>query len=77
MTNIIEFKRAKKAKATKKQEVMSYNEVEQWLENDIQKLMEATGKDHEDAIQMASDFYYGYPALIEHVRSIEFMANRK
>lgn len=78
MTNIVEFK-PRKAKVSKasKYEPMTMKDVDNWVEENIQSLMQATGKTHEEAIQMASDFYYKYPALIEFVRSPEYMATRK
>jgi hypothetical protein len=78
MTNVIEFKPRKAKVATKsKFEPMTVRDVDNWVEENIQSLMKATGKSHEDAVQMASDFYYKYPALIEFVRSPEHMATRK
>lgn len=76
MTNVVPFK-PRKAKAKAKFEPMTMDTVKQWIEDDVSKLMKATGKTAEEAIQMASDFYYRYPALVEHVRSEEFMASRK
>lgn len=77
MTNVVEFKRKAKVKASNKFEPMTMRDVDNWVEENIQGLMKATGKTHEEAVQMASDFYYKYPALMEFVRSPEHMANRK
>jgi gluconate kinase len=77
MSNIVEFKPRKKVSKASKYEPMNMTDIENWLQSDIQKLMKNTGKDKEEVIKMASDFYYKYPALIEHVRSEEFMASRK
>lgn len=43
------------------------------LQNDIDNLCSATGLGEREAVQMADDFYRKYPALIEHVRSTEFL----
>jgi hypothetical protein len=80
MNNIVEFKpRKAKVKASNKGkfEPMTMKDVDNWVEENIQNLMQATGKTHAEAVQMASDFYYKYPALMEFVRSPEHMASRK
>lgn len=79
MTNIIDFNSKRKAKVVSKGkfEPMTMKDVDNWVEENIQALMKATGKNAEEAVQMASDFYYKYPALMEFVRSPEHMASRK
>lgn len=79
MSNIIDFSKARKGKVSKKKVdmPMTMTDVDNWVESDIAKLMNATKMDKESAIKLASDFYYTYPALIEHVRSEEFMATRR
>ncbi len=48
---------------------MSITDVDNWVEENIQKLMKATNLEHSEAIKMATDFYRQYPALMEMVRS--------
>ena len=74
---VIDFSKRKKEKAKKKYEPMTMTTIENWIEEDIQKLMKNTGLTHSEVIKMASDFYRTYPALIEHVRSEKFMAENK
>ncbi len=74
--NIVDFKQRKAKVKAKKYDVMTQATVDQWVEDDIDKLAKNIGKTREEAIKMASDFYMSYPALIEHVRTPEFMAQR-
>ena len=75
--NIVDFKQRRKAKMNKKYDVMTQSTIDDWVEENIRDLMKATKKSYDEAITMASDFYMRYPALIEFVRSPEYMKNRK
>ena len=43
------------------------------VEKDTNNLAMATGKSHEEAMKIASDFYRRYPMLVEYVRSPDYL----
>lgn len=75
MSNIIKFQ-PRSTKAKKVKQALTLDPFTVMVEEDIEKLMQTTGKDRVDAIAIAYEFFRRYPALTTWVSSVDYEAEK-